>query len=238
MGNNLLQIIKDRSSKGRLERKEKGESVGKESHGPLWQQDAGNQLKMESESRECSDWENPKDAGSQGIIGRQSLGGNGGLLGNPSFCRICMEDFASIDDPIVSPCLCTGSISGVHYKCLRKWLDMKTTVKKRCKAHVSTWDLSKFKCEVCHSNIPGTFHLLIESHVDCLNLTDSLKINGKNFSLLPKPKNSTEFIQMLVSLGSSSQQSNRRQLIAIEVSAKQRFEIVFQFILGSQPAFN
>lgn len=71
-------------------------------------------------------------------------------------CRICFDETCSDEDPIISPCVCSGSISGIHLKCLKQWLDVKTIVKKKAKPHVTTWDLTKFKCEVCNSFIPGT----------------------------------------------------------------------------------
>ncbi|XP_071488185.1 uncharacterized protein [Diadema antillarum] len=36
-------------------------------------------------------------------------------------CRICLEGDA-IGDPLINPCLCTGSASHVHITCLKKWL--------------------------------------------------------------------------------------------------------------------
>ena len=41
-------------------------------------------------------------------------------------CRICLcEDEGLIDDPLVVPCKCSGSVKYIHFKCLEKWLQSK-----------------------------------------------------------------------------------------------------------------
>lgn len=37
-------------------------------------------------------------------------------------CRICLSRANSVEDPLISPCKCTGSIGYVHMKCLSSWL--------------------------------------------------------------------------------------------------------------------
>lgn len=40
-------------------------------------------------------------------------------------CRICLESGFTEDNPLVTPCKCTGSLSHVHLECLRSWTDRK-----------------------------------------------------------------------------------------------------------------
>lgn len=37
-------------------------------------------------------------------------------------CRICFEGACSDNDPLISPCLCSGSIAFVHLRCLSRWI--------------------------------------------------------------------------------------------------------------------
>jgi hypothetical protein len=48
-------------------------------------------------------------------------------------CRICWGS-EEVDDngafnPLISPCNCTGTISSIHLKCLKGWLETKRTMK-------------------------------------------------------------------------------------------------------------
>lgn len=44
-------------------------------------------------------------------------------------CRICHCE-AEADMPLISPCLCSGSLAWVHQACLQKWIKSSDT--KRC----------------------------------------------------------------------------------------------------------
>ena len=50
-------------------------------------------------------------------------------------CRICWgaeDDIPeTVDDfnPLISPCNCTGTISQIHLKCLKGWLETKKSMK-------------------------------------------------------------------------------------------------------------
>merc|ERR1711997_1142544 len=52
-------------------------------------------------------------------------------------CRICFQDLVDPDNPLISPCRCSGSIGYVHRKCLRKWIEVNYAV-------------DYPKCEICH----------------------------------------------------------------------------------------
>lgn len=62
-----------------------------------------------------------------------------------SGCKICLEN--SLQDQIISPCLCTGSIQYVHEECLKTWILAKWT------------DLSQASCEVCKTQYPMSYEL-------------------------------------------------------------------------------
>lgn len=53
-------------------------------------------------------------------------------------CRICMDDEATSDNPLISPCLCAGSTRFIHRQCLAQW----RATKAGTPAH--------YRCEICH----------------------------------------------------------------------------------------
>ena len=75
-------------------------------------------------------------------------------------CRICLctenednEEFNPTDiNPLISPCKCTGTISYIHLKCLRGWLESKCTRKVHRK-HVMV-KFKKMDCELCKVTFP------------------------------------------------------------------------------------
>lgn len=60
-----------------------------------------------------------------------------------------MED---IED-IISPCKCKGSCESVHVSCLMLWLQIKVT--RQDSILISTYNLSKFECELCKHPLPN-----------------------------------------------------------------------------------
>jgi E3 ubiquitin-protein ligase DOA10 len=41
-------------------------------------------------------------------------------------CRICLsEDEVENNNPLISPCKCSGSMSMIHVKCINEWLNSK-----------------------------------------------------------------------------------------------------------------
>ena len=52
------------------------------------------------------------------------------------FCKIFFETSNTIDNKLIHPCKCDGSIKFVHEKCILKWINQT--------------DNQKTKCEICH----------------------------------------------------------------------------------------
>ncbi len=48
-------------------------------------------------------------------------------------CRFCLDNYAIVSNPFISPCKCNGSIKYVHLKCLFKWIyGIPTTPREIC----------------------------------------------------------------------------------------------------------
>lgn len=58
-------------------------------------------------------------------------------------CRICQCDTCEIqkDSPVVTPCLCSGSLKNVHQACLQKWI--KSSDKMKCELCMFEYHLTK-----------------------------------------------------------------------------------------------
>ena len=50
-------------------------------------------------------------------------------------CRVCFIEDDDENDPLISPCKCTGSVRYIHYDCLKKWLNSKIVSKHTTFSH-------------------------------------------------------------------------------------------------------
>ena len=62
-------------------------------------------------------------------------------------CRICYRNDSDINDPLISPCKCSGSMGYIHYKCLKSCIDAKIHKKKEDNYILYSW--KSFNCEIC-----------------------------------------------------------------------------------------
>lgn len=62
-------------------------------------------------------------------------------------CRVCWMDGMEEDNPLVSPCSCTGSVKYIHFNCLQKWLLSKMTCKEGQNHQTLSW--KQFECDLC-----------------------------------------------------------------------------------------
>ena len=67
-------------------------------------------------------------------------------------CRICFRNDSDIDDPLITPCKCSGSMKYIHYKCLKKCILVKTSMKTNDNYLFYSW--KSYECEVCLSEYP------------------------------------------------------------------------------------
>lgn len=42
-----------------------------------------------------------------------------------SVCRICLSEDSEQDNPMISPCKCSGTMKFIHLECLKEWLNCK-----------------------------------------------------------------------------------------------------------------
>ena len=70
-------------------------------------------------------------------------------------CRICFSDENEKDDPLISPCKCSGSMQYVHLKCLRQWLSRNEN--KKIMPHVTSYTWKAFHCELCKEKLEDVY---------------------------------------------------------------------------------
>lgn len=76
-------------------------------------------------------------------------------------CRICLESHNSPDNPIISPCACSGSIKWVHRACLQEYR------LKHAKKNV-------FKCELCQKPYRLRFDYHVETYCTFRHIRERL----------------------------------------------------------------
>ena len=84
-------------------------------------------------------------------------------------CRICYgeEDENEIDNFLVQPCKCSGSLKYIHLNCLKHWLNTKSCAKMESNENFSIFLVKQVECEICKSKFP-----------------DFLKLNDKLYEIL------------------------------------------------------
>lgn len=83
-------------------------------------------------------------------------------------CRICLDYDNMVTDvnderfnPMISPCNCSGTMGGIHLKCLREWLE-RNKFMKAVKGHVII-KYKKVHCELCKQKFP--FSINLNNHI-------------------------------------------------------------------------
>jgi RING-variant domain len=74
-----------------------------------------------------------------------------------SLCKICYHNADDATNPMINLCKCTGSISSIHFSCLKKWMNTKLTTKENEKKTVLSYSMKAFNCEICMTPYPCKF---------------------------------------------------------------------------------
>ena len=78
---------------------------------------------------------------------------------NKAICRICYGDDSSIENPLISPCICKGSMKFIHYDCLKNWLNSKieediSVDSDNPEVEVISYNRKDISCELCKEKLP------------------------------------------------------------------------------------
>ena len=64
-------------------------------------------------------------------------------------CRICYIEEETIDNPLIQPCICSGSMKYIHLDCLKQWLQTSIFVKIEESQDCSIYLFKTPECELC-----------------------------------------------------------------------------------------
>ena len=115
------------------------------------------------------------------------------------YCRICyMEENDSNENPLLNPCICSGSMKFIHYTCLKHWINNKCYSKIEINNDCSILKVKPVECELCKTKFPD----LIIKNGNVFNISE-FKPDYNNYFIfesltLDKNKNKYNYV---VSLG-------------------------------------
>lgn len=108
------------------------------------------------------------------ILNNNNLVNNEGEANNKikkknAVCRICYnEEEDGVEDPLVQPCICSGSLKYIHLKCLKHWILTKSCMKVEDNECCSVFVFKEVECEICKTKLPdlinhnGKLHSLLD----------------------------------------------------------------------------
>ena len=74
-------------------------------------------------------------------------------------CRICYGDDSTEENPLIYPCICSGSMKYIHYDCLKNWLNSKieediSVDSENAEVEVISYNRKDIACELCKEKLP------------------------------------------------------------------------------------
>ena len=67
-------------------------------------------------------------------------------------CRICLSEDSEPENPLITPCRCSGTMRAIHVECLRDWLKSKIIIKTY--THMTSYTYRAMECELCLMTFP------------------------------------------------------------------------------------
>ena len=100
-------------------------------------------------------------------------------------CRICLSEEPTTGNPLITPCICSGSMGLVHLECLQRWLSSKISTRDQNNSTSYSW--KTLECELCKFQYP-----------------DKIQVENNVYDLLSVKKPENNFIVLeLVNQGSN-----------------------------------
>ena len=90
-------------------------------------------------------------------------------------CRICYQEDDTKENPLIQPCLCSGSLKYIHLKCLKQWIGTRSFVSVDNNEYCSIFLVKEINCELCKSKLPdyirhkNKLYKIIEFNTDFKN---------------------------------------------------------------------
>jgi len=74
-------------------------------------------------------------------------------------CRICLAEGSSMEDPLVAPCQCKGSVRHVHFGCLKHWVRDRLGLSSGDAAFEVGGKNNRMSCELCKTTYQTTIQV-------------------------------------------------------------------------------
>ena len=71
-----------------------------------------------------------------------------------SVCRICYMEEDDPENPLLQPCICSGSMKFIHLSCLKHWISTRSCVKIDTTDNCSVYIIKPVECELCKTKFP------------------------------------------------------------------------------------
>ena len=69
-------------------------------------------------------------------------------------CRICYIEEDTEENPLIQPCICSGSMKYIHLNCLKHWISTKSLIKIEGNQNYTKYKIKPVECELCKSKLP------------------------------------------------------------------------------------
>ena len=69
-------------------------------------------------------------------------------------CRICYLEEETESNPLIQPCLCSGSLKYIHLDCLKKWIGTRNWTRVENNENVCIYLIKEIDCELCKNKLP------------------------------------------------------------------------------------
>ena len=69
-------------------------------------------------------------------------------------CRICYMEEEKEENPLVQPCICSGSMKFIHLSCLKQWIGTRSCLKIDKTEDCSIFLIKPVECELCKTKFP------------------------------------------------------------------------------------
>lgn len=67
-------------------------------------------------------------------------------------CRICLADTVEYNNPLISPCYCSGTMKYIHVGCLQQWMESRVVLSETSYSKTFFW--KNYDCELCKFKFP------------------------------------------------------------------------------------
>ena len=94
-------------------------------------------------------------------------------------CRICYIEEEDPENPLLQPCICSGSMKFIHLSCLKHWISTRSCVKIDTTDNCSVYIIKPVECELCKTKFP-----------------DFIKHEGKLYALLDFSKEFENYLTL------------------------------------------